>query len=67
MGGLDGLIAFGDKADKAPRVGVVARGATHCHLYIPVGSQCGAVPGADQGGAYALDRHLVTARSWRRT
>lgn len=61
MGGLDGLIAFGDKADKAPRVGVVARGATHCHLYIPVGSQCGAVPGADQGGAYALDRHLVTA------
>ena len=60
MGGFEGLVALGDGASRAPRVGIVAEGATHCHVYIPIGSQC-ASPGADLGAVAALDRHVAAA------
>lgn len=60
MGGFEGLIALGDGASRAPRVGIVAEGATHCHVYIPIGSQC-ASPGVDLGAMAALDRHVAAA------
>ena len=60
MGGFDGLVALGDGASRAPRVGIVAEGATHCHVYIPFGSQC-ASPRADLGAVAALDRHVASA------
>ena len=60
MGGFDGLVALGDGASRAPRLGIVAEGATHCHVYIPFGSQC-ASPRRTLGAVAALDRHVASA------
>ena len=60
MGGFDDLLAYGDTSTSAPRIGVVAEGATHCHLYIPIGSEC-LMPGQDVGHMAALDRAMVSA------
>ena len=38
----------------------MVEGATHCHVYIPIGSQCRA-PGVDVGFMAALDRAVVSA------
>ena len=38
----------------------MVEGATHCHLYIPIGSECRA-PGVDVGSMAALDRAMVSA------
>ena len=62
MGGLDGLAALGDALKRAPRVGVAVAGATHCHLYIPVGSECDALDAAnDAGGLGKLGRFVTSA------
>ena len=57
---MEGLLAYGDTSTSAPRIGVVVEGATHCHVYIPIGSQCRA-PGVDVGFMAALDRAVVSA------
>ena len=44
MGGLAGLEWYAAAATGGPVLSVVAEGATHCHVYIPVGSECG-LPG----------------------
>ena len=62
MGGLDGLVELGDAATRAPRVGVAVAGASHCHLYIPVGSECDLYdPSNDKGGVGALGRFATSA------
>ena len=62
MGGLTGLAALGDALKRAPRVGVAVAGATHCHLYIPVGSECDALDAAnDAGGIGKLGRFVTSA------
>ena len=62
MGGLTGLIELGDALARAPRVGVAVAGATHCHLYIPVGSECDALDAAnDAGGIGKLGRFVTSA------
>jgi len=49
MGGFAGLVAYRAAATGAPRLSVVAEGATHCHVYIPFGSECALWPGTDRG------------------
>ena len=62
MGGLTGLAALGDALARAPRVGVAVAGATHCHLYIPLGSECDALDAAnDAGGIGKLGRFVTSA------
>ena len=62
MGGLTGLIELGDALKRAPRVGVAVAEATHCHLYIPVGSECDALDAAnDAGGIGKLGRFVTSA------
>lgn len=60
MGGFEDLLTLGDVAKSAPRIGVVVEGATHCHVYIPIGSQCRG-PGEDVGHVAALDRAATSA------
>ena len=60
MDGLDGMVKYGDAAKLAPRVGIVVEAGTHCHVFIPVGSECRGRR-VDVGHAYALDRHVATA------
>ena len=57
MGGFAGLTDYGNAATGAPRLSVVAEGATHCHVYIPVGSEC-SWPGVDRG--YMVGRCRLT-------
>jgi len=61
MGGLEGLVRLGDAASEAPRVGVVVRGASHCHLYVPIGSECDFNPRNDVGGVGAAGRFFANA------
>ena len=62
MGGLEGLVELGDAATRAPRVGVAVAGASHCHLYIPVGSECDWYDAFnDQGGIGKLGRFAASA------
>jgi dienelactone hydrolase len=62
MGGLEGLVELGDAATNAPRVGVAVAGASHCHLYIPVGSECDWYDAFnDQGGIGKLGRFAASA------
>ena len=62
MGGMAGLAALGDALARAPRVGVAVAGATHCHLYIPLGSECDALDAAnDAGGLGKLGRFVTSA------
>ena len=62
MGGMDGLVEVGDAATRAPRVGVAVAGASHCHLYVPLGSECDPRdPARDKGGVGALGRFATTA------
>ena len=59
MGGFDGLVALGDGASRAPRVGIVAEGATHCDVH-PAAIAV-RLARADLGAVAALDRHVASA------
>jgi dienelactone hydrolase len=61
MGGLEGLVEIGDTAKNAPRIGVVVESGTHCHLYVPIGSQCDLSPRNDVGGVGAVGRFVSSA------
>tara|TARA_B110000977_G_scaffold14855_1_gene18336 strand:- start:25788 stop:27992 length:2205 start_codon:yes stop_codon:yes gene_type:complete len=61
MGGVAGLVELGDEAVNAPRIGVVVEGATHCHLFVPIGSQCAFDPNNDVGAIAEVGRFLSVA------